>query len=100
MQSSRRIPALVSLALLLAASALVAYWRSFSRMVAYDDEGTMMIGIDRFFQARYDTPLVFVQVTTSIALRCVAMALPVGIFTGAAASWALLRRPPAALVGR
>ena len=57
-------------------------------------------GINRFFQARYDTPLVFVQVTTSIALRCVAMALPVGIFTGAAASWALLRRPPAALVGR
>jgi putative ABC transport system permease protein len=57
-------------------------------------------GINEFFQARYDTPLVFVHVTTSIALRCVAMALPVGVFTGAAASWTLLRRPPAALVGR
>ena len=52
MQSPRRIPALVSLALLIAASALVAYWRSFSRMVAYDDEGTMMIGIDRFFHGQ------------------------------------------------
>src|SRR5205814_3324247 len=39
-------------------------------------------GINRFFQARYDTPLVFVQVTSWLALRCVAMALPVGSFTG------------------
>jgi ABC-type lipoprotein release transport system permease subunit len=57
-------------------------------------------GINRFFQARYDTPLIFVQVTPSIALRCLAIALPVGILTGAVASWTLLGRAPAALVGR
>jgi putative ABC transport system permease protein len=57
-------------------------------------------GINVFFQARYDTPLIFVQVTPSIALRCLALALPVGILTGAVASWTLLRRAPAALVGR
>jgi putative ABC transport system permease protein len=57
-------------------------------------------GINRFFQARYDTPLIFVQVTPSIALRCLAVSLPVGILTGAVASWTLLRRPPASLVGR
>jgi putative ABC transport system permease protein len=57
-------------------------------------------GINRFFQARYDTPLIFVQVTPSIALRCLAVSLPVGILTGAVASWTLLRRAPASLVGR
>lgn len=57
-------------------------------------------GINRFFQARYDTPLVFVRVTSSIAFRCLAVALPVGIVTGAAASWTLLRRPPSELMGR
>jgi putative ABC transport system permease protein len=57
-------------------------------------------GINQFFQARYDTPLIFVQVTPSIALRCLAVSLPVGILTGAVASWTLLRRAPASLVGR
>jgi ABC-type lipoprotein release transport system permease subunit len=57
-------------------------------------------GINWFFQARYDTPLIFVQVTPSIALRCLAVSLPVGALTGAVASWTLLRRAPASLVGR
>ena len=57
-------------------------------------------GINRFFEARYDTPLLFVRVTPAIALRCLAVALPVGIVTGAVASWTLLRRPPAELMGR
>jgi putative ABC transport system permease protein len=57
-------------------------------------------GINRFFQARYDTPLIFVQVTPSIALRCLAVSLPVGVLTGAVASWTLLRRAPASLLGR
>jgi hypothetical protein len=57
-------------------------------------------GVNRFFQARYDTALVFVSVTPSIALRCLALALPVGIVTGAAASWTLLGRSPAALLRR
>lgn len=57
-------------------------------------------GINRFFQTRYDTALVFVRITPSIALRCLAVALPVGVVTGAAAAWMLVRRPPAGLVRR
>ena len=57
-------------------------------------------GINRFFQARYDTTLVFVQVTASIVARCLVIALPVGIVTGAAAAWTLLRRAPASLIRR
>ena len=57
-------------------------------------------GVNLIFQARYDTTLVFVRVTPSIALRSVAVAVPVGVIAGAVASWTLLRRTPAALVGR
>jgi len=57
-------------------------------------------GINAFFQARYDTTLVFVSVTPSIALRSVAVALPLGILAGVVASWKLLRQRPAALVRR
>jgi len=57
-------------------------------------------GINRFFQARYDTTLVFVRVTASIVVRCLVIALPVGIVTGAAAAWTLLRRVPASLIRR
>jgi ABC-type lipoprotein release transport system permease subunit len=57
-------------------------------------------GVNLIFQARYDTPLVFVRVTPSIALRSVAVAVPVGVIAGAVASWTLLRRSAAALVKR
>jgi hypothetical protein len=57
-------------------------------------------GVNLIFQARYDTTLVFVRVTPSIALRCVAVAVPVGVVAGAVASWTLLRRSAAALVKR
>lgn len=57
-------------------------------------------GINRFFQARYDTTLVFVRVTPSIVVRCLVIALPVGVVTGAAAAWTLLRRAPASLIRR
>lgn len=57
-------------------------------------------GVNRFFQARYDTALVFVKVTPSIALRSVAVAAPVGVVAGVVASWAVLRRGTAALVRR
>jgi putative ABC transport system permease protein len=49
-------------------------------------------GINRFFQWRYDTMLVFVRVTPRIALRSVAIAVPLGVAAAAAASWSLLRR--------
>jgi ABC-type antimicrobial peptide transport system permease subunit len=57
-------------------------------------------GVNLIFQARYDTTLVFVRVTPSIAFRSVAVALPVGVIAGAVASWTLLRRSAAALVRR
>lgn len=47
---------------------------------------------NRFFQAYYDTPLVFMRVTPAIAATCLAISLPLGILAGVVASWALLRR--------
>jgi ABC-type lipoprotein release transport system permease subunit len=48
--------------------------------------------INRFFQWRYDTALVFVHVTPQVAATCVAIALPLGVSATVIASWALLRR--------
>jgi putative ABC transport system permease protein len=48
--------------------------------------------INRFFQWRYDTALVFVHITPAVALQCVAIAVPLGVAATVAASWALLRR--------
>jgi len=56
--------------------------------------------INAFFQWRYDTTLVFVRVTPAIALRCVAVALPLGVMAGLMASWTLLRRPVLDLLRR
>jgi ABC-type lipoprotein release transport system permease subunit len=56
--------------------------------------------VNAFFQWRYDTALVFVRVTRSIALESIAVSVPLGILAGLAGSWALLRRDVLALVGR
>ena len=56
--------------------------------------------VNQFFQWRYDTALVFVRVTRAIALRSIAVSVPLGILAGLAGSWALLRRDVLALVGR
>ncbi|OFW02282.1 MAG: hypothetical protein A3I61_13585 [Acidobacteria bacterium RIFCSPLOWO2_02_FULL_68_18] len=48
--------------------------------------------INRFFQWRYDTALVFVRVTPRVAALSVAIAVPLGAVATVAASWALLRR--------
>ena len=48
--------------------------------------------INRFFQWRYDTALVFVRITRDVALTCVAIAVPLGAGATVLASWALLRR--------
>jgi putative ABC transport system permease protein len=53
-----------------------------------------------FFQWRYDTSLVFVRITRSIAWRAVAMALPLGMLTSLLASWALVRSETLKLVRR
>jgi putative ABC transport system permease protein len=49
-------------------------------------------GINRFFQWRYDTILVFVRITPRIALRSIAMSVPLGVLATLASSWTLLRR--------
>ena len=56
--------------------------------------------VNRFFQWRYDTALVFVRVTRSIALQSLAVSVPLGILAGLVGSWTLLRRDVLALVGR
>jgi ABC-type lipoprotein release transport system permease subunit len=57
-------------------------------------------GVNRYFQARYDTTLVFVRVTLPIALRAMAVSVPVGVIAGAAASWTVLRRRMTGLIRR
>jgi putative ABC transport system permease protein len=48
-------------------------------------------GINRFFQWRYDTALIFVRVTPGVALRSLAIAVPLGVAAIFASSWSLLR---------
>ncbi len=60
----------------------------FGLALAWVSEGL----INRFFQWRYNTALVFVQVTPRVAALCLAIAVPLGAGATLAASWALLRR--------
>jgi len=55
---------------------------------------------NRFFQWHYDTALVFVRVTPGIAVKCVAISVPLGVVAGLVASWTLLRRNIMALLKR
>src|SRR5262245_58939031 len=65
-------------------------------LIAFAAEGL----VNRIFQSRYDTTLVFIRVTRSIALRSFLLAVPLGVAAGIAASWTLLRRTILSLVGR
>ena len=56
--------------------------------------------INRFFQWRYDTALLFVGITPRVALICVWIAIPLGAIATVAASWTLLRRNGLKLVRR
>jgi ABC-type lipoprotein release transport system permease subunit len=53
-----------------------------------------------FFQWRYDTALVFVRITPSIAWRSIAVAMPLGMAASTLASWALVRSNTLKLVRR
>lgn len=55
---------------------------------------------NRFFQWYYDTALVFVEVSPGVVVRCLALALPLGMASGLFASWILLRREILALLRR
>ena len=57
---------------------------AFGLVLALASEGA----INRFFQWRYDTALLFVQVTPSVAATCVMIAIPLGVSaTVRGASW-------------
>ena len=56
--------------------------------------------INRYFQWRYDTTLIFVQITPAVALRSVAISVPLGALASIAASWVLLRRSVLSLARR
>ena len=56
--------------------------------------------INAFFQWKYDTALIFVRITRDVALRCTAIAVPLGAAATVVASWALLRRSGLRLVRR
>jgi predicted lysophospholipase L1 biosynthesis ABC-type transport system permease subunit len=68
----------------------------FGIAIAYAAEGL----VNRIFQARYDTTLVFVRVTRSIALRAILIAAPLGVLAGVGASWTLLRRDVLSIIRR
>ena len=56
--------------------------------------------VNRIFQARYNTALVFVRVTLPIVVRAITIAVPLGIAAGVVASWTLVGGPVLALFGR
>ena len=55
---------------------------------------------NRFFQWRYDTTLIFLRITPTVAWQSMLIAVPLGIAASVVASWTLLRRHLLALVGR
>ncbi len=56
--------------------------------------------VNLFFQWHYETALVFVRVTPEIALKCIALSVPLGVLAGFVASWSLLRRDVVELLRR
>jgi putative ABC transport system permease protein len=57
-------------------------------------------GINRFFQWRYDTALVFVRITPRVAMQSIAVAVPLGVAAIFASSWSLLHKEVLALTRR
>jgi ABC-type lipoprotein release transport system permease subunit len=47
--------------------------------------------VNAFFQWKYDTTLIFVRITPRIAVRCVLLAVPLGVLASVISSWTLLR---------
>ena len=56
--------------------------------------------INAYFQWHYDTPLIFVRVTPTVAIQCLLIAVPLGVVASVSASWVLLRRQVMALARR
>jgi len=91
------IPARSILAEVLVEGLLIAIGgAAFGVLVAVSAQGL----VNRFFQWRYDTTLVFIRVTAPIAWESIAFAVPLGVIAGVVASWTLLRRDVTSLVKR
>jgi ABC-type antimicrobial peptide transport system permease subunit len=75
---------------------VAALGAAFGIVLAYLSEGI----VNKLFQTRYDTALVFVRVTPQIALRAVVVAAPLGVIAGVGASWTLLRRNVLSIIRR
>jgi ABC-type lipoprotein release transport system permease subunit len=56
--------------------------------------------INRYFQWHYNTTLIFVRVTPTVAMQCLLIAVPLGVLASVTASWLLLRRQVMALARR
>lgn len=56
--------------------------------------------INRYFQWRYDTALVFVRLTPGVIWQSLVIAVPLGVVGSVAASWVLLRRGVLSLARR
>jgi putative ABC transport system permease protein len=68
----------------------------FGIALAFASEGL----INRYFQWRYDTALVFVRIAPDVVWQSLAIAVPLGVAGSVLASWALLRRGALTLVRR
>jgi ABC-type antimicrobial peptide transport system permease subunit len=86
----------ILLGVLLEGLIIAAAGAVFGVLVAVAAQGS----VNRFFQWRYDTTLTFVQVTASIALRAIALSVPLGVLAGLVGSWSLLRRRVLLLIKR
>jgi putative ABC transport system permease protein len=75
---------------------IAAIGAAFGIVIALAGQGI----VNRIFQARYDTTLVFVRVTRPIALQSIGLAVPLGVLAGLAASWTVLRRDVLSLFRR
>jgi ABC-type antimicrobial peptide transport system permease subunit len=75
---------------------VAAVGAAFGLALALGSEGL----INRFFQWRYDTALVFVAITPRVALLSIWIAVPLGAAATVLASWAMLRRSGLRLVRR
>jgi ABC-type lipoprotein release transport system permease subunit len=86
----------ILLGVLLEGLLIAAAGAVFGVLVAIAAQGS----VNRFFQWRYDTTLTFVQVTASIAIRAIALSVPLGVLAGLVGSWSLLRRRVLLLIKR
>jgi ABC-type antimicrobial peptide transport system permease subunit len=75
---------------------VAAMGAAFGIAVAYVSQGI----VNRIFQARYDTTLVFLRVTPAIAAQAIVVATPLGVIAGVGASWTLLRRTVLSIIRR